>query len=183
MDLLGKVLAAPPINEDEYWGKSVIFIYEQNVENTIGVTVNKPSEKTVADLCEHHGLNYHGKELLYVGGPVNPSALLMLHTNDWHGDNTLEIGGDYRITSDKTMLHRLAQGDRPKQWRLILGMSAWKNGQLEGEISGKEPWSRSHSWLISEPTNSMVFGKEADVQWNHAIHISGKNMIDKFFSI
>lgn len=183
MQLLGKVLAAPPINEDEYWAKSVVFVYEQNHENTIGVIVNKPSEKDVKDLCEHHDLTYHGNEKLYIGGPVNPGALVMLHSNDWHGDNTLEIDSYWRISSDRTMLHRICQGDKPKQWRLILGMSAWKVGQLEGEISGKHPWSKSHSWLVSSPTDRILFGKEPEVQWNHALHVSGKEMIDRYFSI
>jgi putative transcriptional regulator len=183
MELIGKVLAAPPANVDEYWGKSVVFVYEQNLENSVGVMVNKPSDKTVAELCEHHNLTYHGNENLYLGGPVNPSALLMLHSRDWQGINTLDIDNQYRVTSDKTMLHRLCQGDRPKNWKLVLGMSAWKIGQLEGEISGKHPWSKSHSWLVADANNSMLFGSDPEAQWNQTIRMSGKNMIDKFFSI
>ncbi len=73
--MIGQLLVAPPAQKSELWGQSVIFIYEETPVSTVGLIVNKPSERRLADLAEHHNLSYDGDELIYVGGPVNPMLL------------------------------------------------------------------------------------------------------------
>lgn len=183
MELVGKVLAAPPANQDEFFQQSVIYVYDQTHEGTVGLCLNRPSDRTIQELAEHHGLRYNGKEPLYVGGPVNPHALVMLHSPDWYCSNTMEVNGSFRVSSDKSMLARICQGDCPKYWRFFLGMSGWKTGQLEGEIRGEKPWSRAHSWLIGPASEKILFNKDHTKVWDLALKSSGREMIDTFFSI
>lgn len=183
MDYTGKILVAPPLNDDEFFEKSVVFIYDQNSRSTTGVITNKPSNKTLKELCHFNDLKYSGREKIYIGGPVNPSALIMLHTTDWTCSNTIEIHDNWRVSSDQSMLPRLAAGDKPKFWRLFLGMCGWTAGQLEGEITGNPPWSRSSSWLVGSPTTDLLFFKHPDKVWSMAISSCGQEMVDSFFSI
>ena len=183
MDYTGKLLISPPANYDDFFERSVIYVYDQNSENTTGVIVNKPSNRSLRELCQFNGIKYNGREKIYIGGPVNPSALIMLHSDDWACSNTIDLHDSWRISSDQTMLQRLVDGDRPQYWRLFLGMCGWTSGQLEGEISGIPPWSRSQSWLITDPTPAIMFHRTPDKAWKTAIENCSQDMIDSFFSI
>lgn len=180
---VGKLLISPPTNKETFFEKSLVLIYDQTPKTTTGVIVNKPSNRTLQELCEFNDIEYRGKERIFIGGPVNPSALLMLHSRDWACTNTIEIGNHWRVSSDHSMLTRIAKGDRPRYWRLCLGMCGWSPGQLEGEILGAPPWSRSKSWLVSNPTTEILFHRSSSKVWTKAIENCGQEMIDSFFTI
>lgn len=182
--MIGTLLVAPPAQEDEFWAKSVVFLYEQNPSSIVGLALNKPSERTLSELAEHHGLEYDGDELLYTGGPVNPSALVMLHTDEWACGNTMQIGDNYRVSSDRTMLKRICSGDRPRKWRLFLGMSGWTPHQLEGELTGTPPWSKKKAWLTTPmATEEIVFGNDPDTIWEKSIDSVAASMVQNYFTI
>ncbi len=181
--MIGQLLVAPPAQKSDLWGQSVIFIYEETPASTVGLIVNKPSERRLADLAEHHNLSYDGEELIYVGGPVNPNALVMLHTDDWACTNTMHIGGPWRISSDRTMLARLCKGDQPRRWRLFLGMSVWTPVQLEGEIKGDPPWDKRTSWVTASATESILFSKSSERAWKKSIDLAAQEMVSNYFTI
>lgn len=181
--MIGTLLVAPPAQEDEFWSKTVVFIYEKNKNSTIGLVLNKPSDRSVRELAEHHGFNYKGSEMLHIGGPVNPNALVMLHTDDWACTNTMQIGSDYRVSSDKTMLERLCSGDTPRKWRLFLGMSGWGPHQLEGEIAGVPPWSKKTAWLTAPASESIMFGNDPSRVWKKSIDLVAETAVQNYFTI
>jgi putative transcriptional regulator len=181
--MIGTVLVAPPAQEDEFWASSVVFIYEQNATSVVGLVVNKPTDRTLAELADHHGIEYYGDEILYAGGPVNPAALVMLHTDDWHCGNTMQIGDGYRVSSDKNMLKRLCSGDRPRKWRLFLGMSGWTPTQLQGEMLGSPPWNKKTAWLTASADENIIFGQNPDTIWKKGIDSAAANMVQNYFSI
>lgn len=181
--MVGELLIAPPAQEDEFWSRTVVYIYEQNKSGTVGLIVNKPTDKTLGELAEYHDIQYNGEELLYQGGPVNPNALVMLHTDDWACTNTMHIADGIRVSSDKTMLKRICSGDRPRKWRLFLGMSAWTAGQLEGELSGDPPWNPKMSWVTAPATEQVLFGKSPDQVWKLGIDLAASHMVQNFFNI
>jgi len=181
--MIGTLLVAPPAQEDEFWAKSVIFLYEHTPNTVVGLTLNKPTERSLHELAEHHNLEFLGKEVLHTGGPVNPAALVMLHTNDWACGNTMQIGNDYRVSSDRTMLNRLCAGDRPRKWRLYLGMSVWTPSQLEGELAGTPPWNKKTSWLTAPAEESVLFGKDPDKMWEKSIELAAASMVQNYFTI
>ena len=181
--MIGTLLVAPPAQEDEFWAKTVVFIYEQNHNSVVGLVLNKPSDRTLQELASHHDLEFLGPDVLYTGGPVNPAALVMLHTDDWACGNTMQIGERFRVSSDRTMLNRLCAGDRPRKWRLYLGMSGWTPSQLKSEISGEAPWNKKTAWLTAPADESIVFGKDPDKIWTKAIDSAAASMVQSYFTI
>jgi len=177
----GQMLVAPPAQKDSYWSQTAIFIYERSPHNTIGLIVNKPGDRPVSDLAKHNGLDYDGQEMLYIGGPVNSSALVLLHTNDWRSQNTFRVNEEFSVTSDKAMLPRICSGDRPSKWKLFLGMSAWASGQLECEIIGTHPWNKQSSWLTSSSDSMVLFDTEPARAWKRALNASVKEATETLF--
>lgn len=179
----GQLLVAPPIQEDEFWSQSVVILYEESPAAVVGLVLNKPSERTVEELAEHQGLTYSGEEKIYVGGPVNPAALVMLHTDDWTCSNTMHIKNGLRISSDGTMIQRLCEGDRPKKWRLFLGMSGWTPKQIDAEINGTPPYTKKASWLVTPVNSNIIFEKDDQTMWKRALNLAIQEATASYFHI
>jgi putative transcriptional regulator len=177
----GQLLIAPPAQKDEFWNTTVIYIYEKTQHGTVGLVVNKPSDKKVKDLADHHKVVYGGDDDLYVGGPVRSSAIVLLHTNDWHCSNTFQITDRISISSDKSMIARIAEGDVPHRWKMFLGMSVWAPGQLEAEIEGTAPWTKKTSWLVAPANNSIIFDNDGDRAWKRSINLAVKEATGALF--
>jgi putative AlgH/UPF0301 family transcriptional regulator len=182
MNYLGKLLVAPPAQTDEFWGGSVIFIYEDN-KSTIGLSLNKPSERELAELAEFHNIQYFGQEMINIGGSANPSALIMLHTDDWKCTNTMHVTDSFCISSDHTMLSRVCSGDHPLKWQLYLGMCIWPAGQLEKELLGELPFSKKKAWLTTTATEDILFERHPKKMWNKAINSVINYSVESFFTI
>jgi putative transcriptional regulator len=183
MNYIGNLLVAPPAQTDSFWSKSVIYIYEQNQNFVTGLVLNKPSDRTVGHLAEHHDLEYNGSDFINIGGPVNANALVMLHTDDWVCSNTMHVNNNLRISSDKTMLTRICSHDTPKKWKMFLGMSSWTTNQLEGEMKGVPPWNKKLSWLVAPASNSIIFEPNATKLWKKSIDVAVQEMTDSYFTI
>lgn len=183
MTYLGRLLVAPPSQDDEFWSNSVVYVYEETNGSTLGIALNKPSERTVAELAEHHNLEFDGNDQIYLGGPLNPAALLMLHTDDWACTNTMQVDNGLRISSDRSMLSRLCKGDTPKKWKLFMGMSGWTNSQLAAEVKGTPPYSKKKSWLVTTANKKVMFEEDPDKMWNQALEQAVQEATESYFTI
>lgn len=181
MNLSGQLLIARPLNNDRYFKRSVILIYESHRAGTVGVVINKRTHHTVQTMCAQHDLVYMGKEYVYEGGPVNDRALVMVHSNEWACENTLKVNEYFSVTSHKDMFRRLSMGQTPRAWRICAGISAWSDDQIQGELRGEAPWTPEHSWLIANPSPSLLWGYDGDEQWNRAVELSGKQLVQSWF--
>lgn len=180
MNYQGCLLIAPPGQEDKFWSKSVIFLYEQTKYSTVGVILNKQSNRTVSELAEHYDYVYDSDEPIFIGGPDNHNALIMLHSADWACPNTMQIG-TVRISSDYSIIKRLANGDRPSKWKLFMGMSTWDNGQLDAEIKGLPPYSKKTSWLLAPMSKPLLFENNSNKVWRKSIDLAVKIATEAFF--
>lgn len=183
MSYVGKLLVAPPAQTNDQWEKTLVFIYEQTKNNVCGVVLNRPAERTLYELAEHHDLVYYGDDSLYQGGQANTKALVMLHTDDWECTNTLNIGGGFRISSDNTMLSRIFTGDEPRQWRMFVGMSVWSPMQLHTEVFAPPNSKKKSSWLITDATEELVFRDDYERAWKSAVEQAACDAVQGFFSI
>lgn len=161
MDILGKMLVAPPHIEHEFFENAVILITERHVEGTVGVLLNTPSKVSVNEFAQRNGVLVDQPDTVHVGGIVTPTAITMLHTNDWWCSNTLKVNDQFSISSSKDILTKMAKNDVPDKWRLFAGVCFWKVGLLEEEIDDR--------WLVVTPTNQLIFNYNGQFQWAKSI--------------
>lgn len=184
MGLEGKILIAHPNTpQHSIFCKSVIYLYQDRIEQgSIGVMTNKPSQFTLRDLCIEKQLGLHNiTSRVYHGGPVNTSALVLLHSNDWRSENTAVAGNTLCITSDNLMLEKIIHGDQPAYWRLFGGLCGWAPGQLSLELTGRYPYGPENSWLIASANDDLIFGTTGDEQWQAAIDSCSKELFNQYF--
>lgn len=180
--LNGQILIAQPVNQDNHFAKTVVLIAQHNHTGAWGVVVNKPS-KTVSmtDIMSAVGIDYVGQETVYIGGPVEPNRVHVIHTLDWSSPSTMQITKDIGITGDVSILAAIKANEGPALYRAGVGLAVWSAGQLDGEQSGQAPWTKEHIWLTTPATVDLCLQEIGDDQWQNAIDAALKNKIADLF--
>jgi putative transcriptional regulator len=131
-------------------------------EGAMGLVLSRPSEVQVADavpeLAELPGVD----ERVYVGGPVQPEAVVVLVEHEDEPADDAPIVGNVAFMHADSDLREL-DGVRA---RVFAGYSGWGSGQLEAELE-------ESSWIVvpSEPDD--VFAPDPDELWRTVLHRKG----------
>jgi putative transcriptional regulator len=174
MNLTGNLLIAPPSVKGNFWYKTVVLVTEHHENGSMGLVLNKRSQMTVNEFAGQLGIHLDVPGFLYLGGPINVKSLSFLHSSEWRCNNTMQINNYLSLSSAEEILPRLALGDRPKQWRMFLGVCGWSPGQLLGEIKGDPPWDHNVSWCTAKSDMDMIFGADTKDQWMQSLERSGQ---------
>ncbi len=156
LNLTHHFLVAMPHLEDDFFGRSVVYVCEHSERGALGLVVNKPGRLSLPALLEKIDLPLHRQDLqeqpIYQGGPVQTDRGFVLHDpiilDAPHSDeaayaSTLSIPGGLEMTTSKDVLEAIAHGAGPKRLLVALGYSSWGEGQLESEL-------RENAWLTVE---------------------------------
>jgi putative transcriptional regulator len=182
MNIVGNLLIAPPAVKNNFWQKSVIMVTEDHAHGTAGVIINKRSNMSVVEFASQLGIGLDLPGFVYIGGPVNPKNLSILHTSEWSCSNTMRINDEFSLSSSHDMVPRLAVGDLPERWRIILGVAGWAPGQLSSELEGTTPYKHENSWLVTKSTVELVFGNDNNEQWCNAIDQSAQEFAENLLT-
>ena len=87
--------------------------------------------------------------------------ILILHTNDYRNETTKKYN-KLSISNDLKILVKIAEEKGPKNSLVVLGISAWNIGQLDGEIE-------MESWTLSEMSMDLIFEVENNKKWLKAL--------------
>jgi putative transcriptional regulator len=101
------------------------------------------------------------------GGPVETQRGFVLHSSDYHADDTtMPINADVSLTATLDILRAIARGDGPHQAVLALGYAGWSPGQLEDEI-------QQNGWLSCEADADLLFDANLDTKYARALRKIG----------
>ena len=169
-NLAGKLLIAQPAIRTGHFTKSIILIAQHSKMGAWGVVVNKLARTiSMKTIMETVGIEYHRDEAIYIGGPVEPNRVHVVHSLDWQSSGTMCVTDDIGITGDISVLAAISAGDGPEYYRAGIGLAVWSAGQIDGEMSGVAPWKPSHRWLTIDATVPLCLNNLGDEQWNNAI--------------
>ena len=142
--------------KDKRFKKTVIVMLDHDEQGALGVVINKPlGEVTIGSLIKGFDKQTLKKDLLnykvpiYWGGPLDNNKILIVHSIDYQNKKTknydkISISNNYKALID------IAKKKGPSKSLVIIGVSAWTEGQLEGEID------KGH-WNLSEITQDILF--------------------------
>ena len=180
--LTGQLLISQPKMPEGHFSKSVILVAQHNKSGAWGVVVNRRARSVFMDnIMAVVGIEYPKDTPVYVGGPIEPTRVHVVHTLDWSSPSTLYISDNLGITGDVSILTAISVGEGPKMYRAGVGLSVWGAAQLEGEQSGLDPWTPAHQWLVAAASPELCLLESGDKQWQNAIHASVKKQVSEFF--
>ena len=150
------------------FSETVIVMLENDENGAWGLVVNKPIGLTsINKLIEiPKSFTEEQKKLtkmkipIFWGGPVEENRIFILHSNEYISETTIKYR-NVSISSDYKTLLKIADNKGPKNKIIILGISSWGPGQLEGEIE-------KYSWMLSEIKNELIFEIENQEKWKKA---------------
>ena len=150
------------------FSETVIIMFENDENGAWGLVVNKPIGLTsINKLIEiPKSFTEEQKKLtkmkvpIFWGGPVEENRIFILHSNEYISETTIKYR-NVSISSDYKTLLKIADNKGPKNKIIILGISSWGPGQLEGEIE-------KYSWMLSEIKNELIFEIENQEKWKKA---------------
>jgi putative transcriptional regulator len=156
--LRGQCLVAAKHLRDQNFYKTVVLIIEHGQHGAMGLVINRPSSLLVCHALAGH---FQGlaelDDLVYFGGPVEQSALLMLH-------NAADLsGGDKPVVPEvfignsqhafEEVVQRAGRRDPSLKFRVFSGCAGWAPGQLEGELARGD-------WYLFPASHQLVYHED-----------------------
>ena len=160
-------LVATHDNTDSRFYKSIIILLEDDEKGAIGFAINKllgefPLSSLVSNSNEIK--NSDKKKLkkitrpIFWGGPLDGNKIFVLHSNDYVGKST-KVYNSLSVSNDLQILIDISEKNGPRDSLILIGISAWADNQLEGEL-------QSNLWSLGEFDSSLIFTDKNKSKWN-----------------
>ena len=150
--LRGQLLIASSGLFDPNFRRTVVLVTEHTEEGAMGLVLNRRSPITVAEAVPHLADVSRPDEHIFVGGPVQPDAVVAIAFGDV---------GFLRPDTEPGDL-----GGSIRRARVFAGYSGWGAGQLEVELE-------QESWIVEPAEADDVFTAEADDLWSAVLRRKG----------
>jgi putative transcriptional regulator len=145
LSLAGSLLVAHPSMLDPNFRRTVLFVSAHDPDDgAIGVIINRPLDKSVADLVSEEPPQNLADVPVFFGGPVGNNQL-MLAAFEWHKGEGLKLNQQVLNALDPIPEF----GGDPPAIRAFLGYAGWSAGQLEAEMKQK-------AWIIQKPSRATL---------------------------
>jgi len=164
--LRGRLLIAGPTLPDPNFARTVVLMAEHGDEGAMGVILNRPATITVSeavpDLVDLTG----DEEPVYVGGPVQREAVMVLAEFEEPELAAELIMGDIGFAGAGSDFGELAGAVR--RARVFAGCAGWAPGQLEAELERED-------WIVGEVAPDDLFAGDAEELWSIVLRRMGGN--------
>lgn len=162
--LRGQLLVASPQLGDPNFARTVVLITEHNDDGAMGVVLNRPATTPVADAApELEPLVPPGDDV-YVGGPVQPSSVIVLAEFEQPLDSSVPVFGHVAFVGAGSDPEELAAA--VTRARVFAGFAGWSNGQLESELGRDD-------WFLEPARPDDVFSPEPEDLWSDVLERKG----------
>ena len=161
--LRGRLLIASPALTDPNFARAVVLITEHGPDGAMGVVLNRPSETEVDDVAPELAEVVDGGPV-FVGGPVQPQALVVLADFDDPGSAAWVVVDSVGFVAADTEYSDLASMVR--RGRVYAGYSGWGAGQLEAELA-------EEAWIVEPPLPAELFAPNPEDLWPRVLARKG----------
>jgi putative transcriptional regulator len=160
--LQGKLLVSSPSLLDPNFRKTVVLVAQHDDDGAMGLVLSRPSEVAAADAVPLLEGFPGSDDPVFVGGPVQPEAFMVLAEFDDVDDAVAPIMEDLGFMPADTEPEDLSI----RRLRLFAGYSGWGAGQLEAEL--EEP-----SWIVVDAETDDAFADDPDELWRTVLQRKG----------
>lgn len=163
--LKGQLLLDSGELHGSFFQRTVLLVCQHDAEGAFGLVLNRTSgskagEMIVADLPE-----LLKEQPIFMGGPVQPSALSFLHTDSFLPEAT--VLPNLSLGHSLDALVEIGESFSPtRKVKLFAGYAGWSPGQLESEMKRK-------AWLTHPASLELIFDTPAEKLWQLVLQRKG----------
>ena len=157
--LRGHFLVAGPHLRDRHFFKTVVLILEHTPVGAMGLVVNRPSSLAISNALAGHFDVPETEETVFLGGPVEPADLFLIHHNDAWDSESVQVAAGVFVTTDPSAFEAIVMAERVEPRRIVSGYAGWGPGQLEAECE-------SGDWLVTDAALPDVFAPDPYQLWD-----------------
>lgn len=162
--LAGRLLVASATLMDPNFARTVVLIGLHSEEGALGLVLNRPSTSTVAAAVPQLDDLIDTGEPVFVGGPVQSSAVVMLAEFEDPEAAGLLVLGRIGLPAPEASLEQLAAATTRR--RVYAGYAGWAEGQLDAEIDAGD-------WIPQDALPDDVFSVEPGQLWSSVLERKG----------
>lgn len=163
--LKGQMLLDSGMLGGSFFHRSVVLICQHDADGAFGLVLSRASGTKAGEALPSNLPNCLQDLPLFLGGPVQPTALSYLiageSINDANVLPNLELGhsldGLVEIAEARTV---------PRQIRVFAGYSGWSSGQLESEM-------KREAWLCHPASLDWIFHDDPAHIWQMIMRLKG----------
>ena len=149
----GQLLIAGPALVDPNFWRTVVLVVQHNDEGALGLVLNRPADTTIGESVPVLDELVDSDEPLFIGGPVQPSSVMVLAEFE-----------DVGVLGTAATLDRPIPGVRSA--RAFAGHAGWGPQQLDGEIERGD-------WILESATLADAFSAEPRGLWSEVLTRKG----------
>ncbi|MDH4177206.1 MAG: YqgE/AlgH family protein [Thermoleophilia bacterium] len=162
--LQGNLLVAGPGLVDPNFRRTVVLVGEHGDEGAMGVVLNRPSPASVEEAVPLLAELVGERELVHVGGPVQPQAIVVLgEFEEPERAGVLVFGTVGFLPGEIEGAEEVGALSRA---RVFAGYAGWGAGQLEEELA-------EAAWIVEQALPDDVFTDDPDGLWSAVLRRKG----------
>lgn len=162
----GKFLLAMPGLPDPNFAQTITGMCEHNESGALGFIVNKIHPLlTGRELFEDLNVTFDksvDQLEIYLGGPVQPSGVFVLHGPPFNWNETLMVTDWLALSNSRDILEAVAVQKGPADFMIMLGCAGWGPMQLDNEL-------HDNAWLTCPMTKDILFQTPCDLKYEKAM--------------
>jgi putative transcriptional regulator len=158
----GQLLIAGPTLLDPNFQRTVVLVVEHSQEGALGLVLNRPSQTTVGEAVDELSQLVDLDEPLYIGGPVQQSALIVLAEFEDAARAAVVAFEDVGVLGGED------HEDPPetRRGRAFAGHAGWGPGQLDAELE-------SGDWILEPAQREDAFCATPAALWRAVLERKG----------
>jgi putative transcriptional regulator len=162
--LTGQLLLASPGLSDPNFARAVVLVGVHNEGGAMGVILNRPSAVTVAEAVPQLEPTVDAAQAVYIGGPVQPSAIVLLAEFLDPARAGLLVLGRIGFPAPDAELGELTRAT--SRGRVFAGYAGWGEGQLDAELEQGD-------WILDTAQPGDVFSDTPAELWSDVLTRKG----------
>jgi putative transcriptional regulator len=167
--LSGQFLLAMPGMGDPRFEKAVIAMCVHDENGALGIGLGRIVPRiTFHDLLRQLDIDpgVAPDVPIHLGGPVEPQRGFLLHSSEWGGPESIQVGDRWTLSATLEILRAIAEGRGPRRWLAALGYAGWGAGQLEEELCG-------NGWFAAPGSEALLYDCDVNSRWATAFRSAG----------
>ena len=163
--LKGQLLLDSGQLRGSFFQRTVVLICQHDAEGAFGLVLNRATGKSVGEMIVAALPDEIKAFPLYLGGPVQPTALSFLHSEAFIPD--ANVIPNLNLGHSLDALVELGDSLSPaRKLKLFAGYAGWSPGQLEDEMKRK-------AWLTYPASLELVFDTPHEDLWQVVLRSKG----------